>query len=150
MTYSLAGAFAPVRNSLQFVGSLYDHAGFLAMRALIDGRVMDINEDRITSPTLKKVARLYNEANDVFQDKLFIGISQTYAGGNLGPKPDFKKPILNLGGVVLNNFGRMNLGQVAILTLAVGVAMAATYLSPDTASNLISIKPNSSPQLQMK
>jgi hypothetical protein len=136
---------------------LYDHAGFIVMRAMMDDNFMDINHDRISSPRLRKVAALYNEKNDLLQDKVINTLSETYANGNLGPKPDLKKPLLNLGGLVINNIGRISIGQTAILALSVGTVTVIALLAaqtggnpgsllPEALSTYLGVKPNSSPQ----
>src|SRR5688572_21170720 len=115
MTSAIAVAFKVGTAPFQYIGNVSDRPGFMVMRAMIDDNFMDINHERFSSPRLRKAAEFYNDKNDLLQDKIVNGLSDSLANGNLGPKPDFKKPLLNVGGVVLNNLGRMTLSQTAIL-----------------------------------
>lgn len=124
------------------------------MRTLIDDQFLNIRHDNISSPHLRRAAELFNNNGGLIQDKLFKGLSDTYAASNLGPKPDIKKPLLRIGEILLSNLPRMNAGQAAVLTLGVGVSMAAVYIAnhtgigghvPDIASTYLSLKPNSAP-----
>lgn len=157
MSSTIALAFRAGTAPLRFVGNMYDHAGFFVMRAMMDDNFMDINHERISSPRLRKIATIYNEKNDFLQDKVVNTLSETYANGNLSPKPDFKKPFLNLSGLVLNNLGRMTISQTAVLALGIGTVtvmglLAAqsganiTSMMPETLSTYLGVKPNSSPQ----
>lgn len=159
MTTILVTAFKAGRSTFQHIGNMYDRAGFLAMRALIDDRFLDIDENRFASPHLRKAATLANKTNDLLQDKLFKGLAETYAQSNVGPKPDFNRPLINLGGTILNNLGRMNVAQVAVLTLGVGVAVVAAYVTnhngggnlvPDVMSTYLGVKPNSNPEPKLE
>ena len=128
-------------------------AGFIAMRVMFDGRFGDIDESRLKSPSLIKAAQFYNRLNDLAQEKLVSNLSDMYANGNVGPKPDFKKPVMslagNLAGAMFNNLGKMTIGQAALLTLGTGVMVVASHLSgqgagalPDIASNYLGLKPS--------
>lgn len=150
MKSALATAFGAGRSRISSITNVYDHAGFIAMRVMFDGKFVDIDESRFKDPSRAlKAAQLYNRLNDVMQEKLVTNFSDMIAHGNLGPKPDFKKPVLNLAGVMLNNLGRMSVGQAAVLTLAAGTFIVAAHLTgqgfelaPEVASNYLGSKPS--------
>lgn len=154
MNTTLTGAFKIGRLGLQSITDLYEKAGFFTMRALIDDSFFNINDDGITSPRLRKAASLLNSTTDLLQDKAFKRLSETYASSNLTPKPDIKKPLLNLGNVVLNGLTKMSVGQVAVLALGIGVTVIATHLhgggaasmASDTLATYLGVKPNSNPE----
>lgn len=154
MRSPLSAAFRVGVAPFQHIANFYDRAGFFAMRALIDDGFITIRDDDISSPHLRKAADLFNKNGGLLQEKLFKGIADTYAGGNVGPKPDFKKPLLRIGEILLSNVSRMNVGQAAIITLSVGAGLAAMYIAnhtgitnhiPDAASAYLGLKPNSTP-----
>jgi hypothetical protein len=154
MRSPLSAAFTVGVAPIHYIANLYDRVGFLAMRSLIDDEFVMVKQDEIASPRLRKAAELFNNHGGMLQEKLFKGIADTYAGGNLAPKPDIKKPLLKLGETLLTSLPRMNIGQAAILTLGIGVGMAALYLGnntgfgqsiPDAFSTYLGLKPDAAP-----
>lgn len=134
------------------------------MRLMMDGRLMDINPDRFQNKILKDAVSRYNSINDVLQEKLVKDLANSFASGNFGPKPDFKKPFINVGVVMINSVGRITVGQAAALVLGTAVAVAIGQLGlqgdssaivtqaasavPEVAANYIGAKPSSGTQLK--
>lgn len=154
MTRSLSAAFHVGKATFNHINLVHDYAGFIAMRLMFDGRFVDIDESRFKHPHAVKAAQIYNRANDLLQEKVVSVLSDMYAHGNVGPKPDFKKPAMslagNLAGMMMGNISKMTIGQAAILTLGTGVMIVAAHVTgqgagiiPDASSSYLASKPSS-------
>ncbi len=130
MTRSLSAAFHAGRATVNQLNAIHDYAGFIAMRLMFDGRFVDIDERRFKHPQAIKAAQIYNHANDMLQEKVVNFISDMYAHGNVGPKPDFKKPAMNLA------------GNLAGMVVAAHVTGQGAGIIQDAASNYLAGKPS--------
>lgn len=133
MTNILAEAFRFSQTTLTHIGQAYDKAGLTLTRFAVDHSFLDIDLTEITIPVFRQAAEIYNKTLDTGQMKLYDQVSKMVASGDLTPKPDFKKPLLNLGlsvgKMMITYLPRMNISQAAVMSLGVATVLVAAHLA---------------------
>ena len=144
MTHFLRKAFDRARHTFT---ETYHQAGFAGFRLLTDDDFLLIQPENIKGPRRRKAAELWNILREKGQDGLYNFVTEKNATGNLGPKPDYKKPALKLAEHVLTHAGKspitgavmfgLTVAGVTAAAFGVHAAIANSHMVPDVMSAVL-------------
>lgn len=138
MRHFLRKAFSKACNSFQRLTDLYYEASFAGYRLLMDDDFLTIDESKISSPLARRAVGFYHMARDKTQDGLSKHIFEKSASGDVGPKPDYKRPALKLAEALLIHAGRSHSTSMTLLGLtAIGAATMIAAFGGGTPSHII-------------